>query len=52
MSRLSIFKELWGLLRHNKKYWLLPIIVVLVLLGVILVLAEKSVIAPLIYTLF
>jgi len=52
MSRLSIFKELWDLLRHNKKYWLLPIIVILVLLGVLLALAEKSVIAPLIYTLF
>jgi hypothetical protein len=52
MSRLSIFKELWGFLRYNKKYWLLPIIIVLVLLGVLLVLAEKSVIAPFIYTLF
>jgi len=52
MSRLSILKELWAFLRHNKKYWLVPIIVVLVLLGVLLVLAEKSAIAPFIYTLF
>jgi competence protein ComGC len=52
MSRLSIIKELWDFLKHNKKYWLVPIIVVLVLLGVLLVLAEKSAIAPFIYTLF
>jgi len=52
MSRLSIIKELWDFLKHNKKYWLIPIIVVLVLLGVLLVLAEKSAIAPFIYTLF
>jgi competence protein ComGC len=52
MSRLSILKELWDFLKHNKKYWLVPIIVVLVLLGVLLVLAEKSAIAPFIYTLF
>jgi hypothetical protein len=52
MSRISIIKELWMFMRYHKKYWLIPIIVVLVLLGILLVLAEKSAIAPFIYTIF
>ena len=49
---LDIFKELWAFLRTRKKLWLAPIIVVVVLLGLLLIAAETSVIAPLIYTLF
>jgi hypothetical protein len=52
MSRLSVFKELWEFLKENKKYWPIPIIIILLLLGVLLVLAEKSVLAPFIYPLF
>jgi competence protein ComGC len=52
MSRLGIFKELWAFVRQRKRYWLVPVIVVLVLLGVLLVLAENSAIAPFIYSLF
>ncbi len=52
MSRLALFRELWEFLRYRKKYWLLPIVLVLVLLGLALAVAEKSVVAPFIYTLF
>jgi hypothetical protein len=48
----SFVKELWAFLRVRKKLWLAPIIIVLVLLGGLLILAQGSVIAPFIYTLF
>ncbi len=44
--------ELWGFLRDRKKFWLLPIIVFLGLLGSLIVLTEGSAVAPFIYTLF
>jgi len=44
--------ELWQFLKVRKKFWLLPIILVMVLLGGLLVLAQGSVVAPFIYTLF
>ena len=49
---MAFLKELWAFLRARKKLWLLPIIIVMVLLGGLLVLAQGSVIAPFIYTLF
>ena len=49
---MSFFKELWTFLRKRKKLWLLPIIIIMMLLGGLLILAEGSVIAPFIYTLF
>ena len=52
MSRLSIIWEFWEFLRVRKKWWLVPIIVFLVLLGVLIVLTEGSTLAPFIYTLF
>jgi competence protein ComGC len=52
MAKVGILKELWEFIRHNKKYWLIPIIVVLVLVGFLLFLTEGSAIAPFIYTLF
>jgi len=48
----SFIKELWAFLRARKKLWLAPIIIVMVLLGVLLIAAQGSVIAPFIYTLF
>lgn len=48
----SFLKELWAFLRVRKKLWLAPIIVVMVLLGALLILAQGSVVAPFIYTLF
>ena len=49
---VSIIKELWTFLKARKKLWLAPIIIVMVLLGALLVLAQGSVVAPFIYTLF
>ena len=49
---LELFKDLWAFMRERKKFWMAPIIVVLVLLGILIVLAEGSAVAPFIYTLF
>ncbi|MEQ8484117.1 MAG: DUF5989 family protein [Pseudomonadales bacterium] len=49
---MSIIKELWKFLRVRKKFWLLPIIVVMFTLGGLLVLVQGSAVAPFIYTLF
>lgn len=51
MSKLSIIMEFWQFLKVNKKWWLLPIIVFLILLGVFIILTESSV-SPFIYALF
>ncbi len=45
-------KDLWLFMRERKKFWILPIVVVLLLVGGLLVLTQGSVIAPFIYTLF
>ncbi len=52
MSKLGILREFWEFLRHEKKYWLIPIVVILVLFGLLLVVAQSSPVAPFIYTLF
>lgn len=52
MSKLSIAHEAWLFLRQNKKLWMLPIVVVLLVVGVMLVFAQTSALAPFIYTLF
>ena len=49
---LSFFKEFYSFLKERKKYWLLPIIIVLALFGVLIVLSQGSVYAPLMYTIF
>ena len=49
---MEFIKELWTFLRKRKKLWLAPIITVLLALGGLLILAQGSVIAPFIYTLF
>ncbi|MFA5335225.1 MAG: DUF5989 family protein [Candidatus Omnitrophota bacterium] len=49
---MEILKELWGFLKTRKKWWLLPILVMLVLLGLLIVFTEGSALAPFIYTLF
>lgn len=48
----SLVTELWAFLRVRKKWWLLPIIVVMVLVGALLVFAQGSALAPFIYTIF
>jgi competence protein ComGC len=49
---IDFLKELWAFMKARKKFWLLPIIIILLLLGVLLVLAQGSAVAPFIYTLF
>jgi hypothetical protein len=51
-GRLSILREFWSFLRVRKKWWLAPIVVLLLTLGLILVLTEGSALAPFIYSLF
>ncbi len=49
---MSLIGELWTFLRERRKLWLLPIIIVMLVLGGLIVLAQGSAIAPFIYTLF
>ncbi|WP_417841801.1 DUF5989 family protein [Terasakiella sp.] len=49
---MSFLIELWAFMRERKKFWLLPVIIVMVLFGGLLVLAQGSAVAPFIYTLF
>lgn len=49
---MSFLKELWAFICARKKYWLLPILLMMVLLGALIVMVQGSTIAPLIYTLF
>ncbi|MGD0351627.1 MAG: DUF5989 family protein [Verrucomicrobiota bacterium] len=52
MNRLGIIKEFWQFLRERKRWWLAPIVVFLLLLGVLLIFAKGSALAPFIYSLF
>ena len=52
MSKVSLARELWAFMRARKKWWLLPIIAVMFVVGMLLVLAEGSALAPFIYTVF
>jgi len=52
MSKFGIVKEFWDFLKVRKKWWLLPIVFFLLLLGVVLVFAKGSALAPFIYSLF
>jgi hypothetical protein len=49
---MEFLRELWAFLRARKKLWLAPIIVVMIVFGGLLILAQGSVVAPFIYTLF
>ena len=49
---IELLKDVWGFLKERQKFWLLPLILTLVLLGALLVFANGSAIAPFIYTLF
>ena len=51
-NKMGFIKELWMFLRSRKKLWLAPIIIVMVILGGLLILAQGSVVAPFIYTIF
>ena len=49
---MEFLRELWAFLRFRKKLWLAPIIIVMLLIGGLLILAQGSVVAPFIYTIF
>lgn len=49
---MAFLIELWQFLRHRKKYWLLPIVVMMVVFGGLVVLSHGSAVAPFIYTIF
>ena len=49
---IDFVKEFWEFLKERKKYWLFPIIIVLVLFGALIVLSQGSAVAPFIYTIF
>jgi hypothetical protein len=49
---LELLKDLWGFMRARKKFWLAPVIVVMLALGALIVFAQGSAVAPFIYTLF
>lgn len=52
MSKASILKEFMDFLRERKRYWLAPIVIILVLLSLLVIFTQTSVVAPFIYTLF
>lgn len=49
---LDLIKDLWGFMKARKKFWLAPIIILMLLLGGLIVLTQGSAVAPFIYTLF
>jgi len=49
---LDLLQDLWGFMKERKKFWLAPIIIVLLLLGILVVFAQGSAVVPFIYTLF
>ena len=52
MAKMDFLKDLWAFLKTRKKFWLLPLIIVLIFFGVILLVTSGSALAPFIYTLF
>ena len=49
---MEFLRDLWDFLRTRKKYWMIPLIIILIILGVLIVLSSGSAIAPFIYTIF
>ena len=49
---IGLLKDLWLFMRERKKFWLAPIIIVMLLLGALIIFAQGSAVAPFIYTLF
>jgi len=52
MNRMSVIREFASFLRERKKWWIVPILVFLLLLGVLIIFANSSALAPFIYSLF
>ncbi|MBI4148728.1 hypothetical protein HY490_05535 [Candidatus Woesearchaeota archaeon] len=52
MKRFALLRDLWAFMLENKKWWLLPLILMLLLVGVLIVFAQSSAVSPFIYALF
>jgi hypothetical protein len=52
LSRFGLLGEIWAFMRERKKWWLGPILFMMIMLSILIVVTEKSVIAPFIYALF
>ncbi len=52
MSKFQVASEFWQFMKYNKKFWLLPIVITLLLVGSLLVLAKGSALSPFIYAIF
>ncbi|MGD2046590.1 MAG: DUF5989 family protein [Gemmatimonadota bacterium] len=52
MAKASLMGQIWGYVKSEKKFWLLPIVVMLLVVGTLLVLAQGSALAPFIYSIF
>jgi len=52
VSKISIIKELWSFLMSRKKWWLIPLVVILIIFGLLIIFAGSSALAPFIYTIF
>jgi hypothetical protein len=52
MGKASLIRELWDFMKVNKKFWLAPILLVLLLLGALIIFTESSALSPFIYALF
>lgn len=51
-ARMGLLSELWAFMKERKKFWLLPVIIVMIAVGALLVFAQGSALAPFIYTVF
>ena len=49
---MGLIRELWSFMKVRKKFWLLPVVIIMMLVGALLVFAQGSVLAPFIYTIF
>lgn len=52
MSNIGLMRELWAFMKVRKKWWLLPVIVIMLLIGMLIAFAQGSALAPFIYTIF
>ena len=52
MGKARVLTEFWSFLKQEKKYWLIPIVLVFILFGLLIVFSQSSAVAPFIYTLF
>jgi len=52
MSKITVIRQLFRYLKEEKKYWLYPLVIVFIILGLLIALGESSVVAPFIYSLF